>query len=103
MRSFDKQEQGYERDDGGRSLECAPIRVVRLPGSAVARLQPFQTCCSRRVDALFELADALLCARAPVASLPHLSLEPVVSLFIPATSLGVMTSRHLKSHDDLHP
>jgi Transposase DDE domain len=31
---------------------------------------------TRRADALFELGDALLCARA-VPSLPHLSLEPV--------------------------
>jgi hypothetical protein len=31
----------------------------------------------RRADALFELGDALLCAQAPLASLPQLSLEPV--------------------------
>ena len=31
----------------------------------------------RRADALFELADAVLCAGAPVVSLPELSLEAV--------------------------
>jgi hypothetical protein len=34
-------------------------------------------CCWRWGDALFELADATLCAPAPVASVPALSLEPV--------------------------
>ena len=27
----DNQEQGHEGDDGGRTLECAPIRAARLP------------------------------------------------------------------------
>src|SRR4029453_3645047 len=27
----DNQEQGHKGDDGGRTLECAPIRVARLP------------------------------------------------------------------------
>jgi hypothetical protein len=33
-------------------------------------------CCTRRADALVDLADALLSAPGPVASLPQLSLEP---------------------------
>src|SRR4029453_18346933 len=51
-----------------------------MPTSPLARLGAFRTelhaCFTRRADALFELGDALLCAQA-VASLPHLSLEPV--------------------------
>jgi hypothetical protein len=49
--------------------------------AALARLQGFRgelyACCTRRADALVDLADALLSAQGPVASLPHLSLEPV--------------------------
>ena len=45
-----------------------------------ARLRAFRAelyaCCTRRADALFDLADALLSAQGPVGSLPHLSLEP---------------------------
>ena len=48
--------------------------------AALARLQGFRAglhaCCTRRGDALVDLADALLSAQGPVASLPHLSLEP---------------------------
>jgi hypothetical protein len=48
--------------------------------AALARLQGFRAglhgCCSRRADALVDLADALLSAQGPVASLPQLSLEP---------------------------
>jgi hypothetical protein len=47
---------------------------------ALARLQAFRAelhaCCSRRADALVDLADALLSMQGPVASLPQLSLEP---------------------------
>jgi hypothetical protein len=47
---------------------------------ALARLQAFRAglyaCCTRRADALVDLADALLSAQGPVASLPQLSLEP---------------------------
>jgi DDE superfamily endonuclease len=50
------------------------------PPSALARLQGFRAglhaCCSRRADALVDLADALLSAPGPVWSLPQLSLEP---------------------------
>jgi hypothetical protein len=50
------------------------------PPSALARLQAFRaalyTCCLHRADALVDLADALLSAPGPVASLPQLSLEP---------------------------
>jgi hypothetical protein len=46
---------------------------------ALAGLQAFRTglhaCCTRRADALVDLADALLSAPGPVASLPQLSLE----------------------------
>jgi hypothetical protein len=48
--------------------------------AALARLQAFRAglhaCCTRRADALVDLADALLSAPGPVASLAHLSLEP---------------------------
>jgi hypothetical protein len=51
-----------------------------MPTFPLARLGAFRTelhaCCPRRADALFELGDAVLSAQA-VASLPHLSLEPV--------------------------
>ena len=50
------------------------------PPAALAGLQAFRAglhaCCLRRADALVDLADALLSAQGPVASLPHLSLEP---------------------------
>jgi hypothetical protein len=46
----------------------------------VQRLQGFRAglhaCCTRRADALVDLADALLCSET-VSSLPRLSLEPV--------------------------
>ncbi|MFC5115769.1 transposase [Amycolatopsis halotolerans] len=38
--------------------------------------QRFFDCLTSRADALFELADAALCANGPVASLAELSLEP---------------------------
>jgi hypothetical protein len=48
--------------------------------AALAGLQAFRAglyaCCLSRADALVDLADALLSAQGPVASLPHLSLEP---------------------------
>jgi hypothetical protein len=51
-----------------------------MPASPLARLDMFRSelhaCYTRRADALFELGDALLCAPT-IASLPHLSLEPV--------------------------
>jgi hypothetical protein len=47
--------------------------------AALARLQAFRAglhgCCTRRGDALVDLADALLSAPGPVTSLPQLSLE----------------------------
>ena len=50
------------------------------PAAALARLHAFRAglhaCCTRRADALVDLADALLSAPGPVASLPQLSLEP---------------------------
>jgi hypothetical protein len=52
-----------------------------MPTFPLARHVDFRAelhaCCTRRADALFELGDALLCTPTPVASLPHLSLEPV--------------------------
>ena len=48
--------------------------------AALARLRAFRAelygCFPRRADALVDLADALLSTQGPVASLPHLSLEP---------------------------
>jgi DDE superfamily endonuclease len=50
-----------------------------LPTSPLARLGHFRAelhaCCTRRADALFDLADALLCAPA-ITSVAQLSLEP---------------------------
>jgi DDE superfamily endonuclease len=50
------------------------------PPAALEGLQAFRAglyaCCLSRADALVDLADALLSAQGPVASLPHLSLEP---------------------------
>jgi len=50
-----------------------------MPTFPLARLGAFRAelhaCCTRRADALFDLADALLCAPA-VPSVAHLSLEP---------------------------
>ena len=50
------------------------------PPVVLARLQAFRAglhaCCTRRGDALVDVADALLSAHGPVASLPQLSLEP---------------------------
>ena len=37
----------------------------------------FHRCLTGWADAAFELADAVLCAPAPVASVPTLSLEPI--------------------------
>ena len=60
-------------------LPSALPAYLDLP-AALAGLQAFRTglhaCCTRRADALVDLADALLSAPGPVASLPHLSLEP---------------------------
>jgi hypothetical protein len=49
------------------------------PGTAelVGFRQTLYGCLTRWGDALFELADAALCAPAPVGSVPSLSLEPV--------------------------
>ena len=50
-----------------------------MPAFPLVRLGQFRAelhaCCTRRADALFDLADALLCAPA-VPSVAHLSLEP---------------------------
>jgi hypothetical protein len=61
---------------------AAPLSVLpsALPAypkapATLARLQAFRggfhACCTRRGDALVDLADALLSAQGPVASLPH--------------------------------
>ncbi len=46
-------------------------------GALRALRAAFHRCLSARSDALFELADAVLCSRGPVASLPVLSLSGV--------------------------
>ena len=59
-----------------------PSGLPAHPGPAAAPepLRAFRAelyaSCTRRADALVDLCDALLCAEAPVASLPHLSLQP---------------------------
>jgi hypothetical protein len=62
------------------SVHPSALPAYPDPAVALARLQGFRAelhaCCTRRADALVDLADALLSAPGPVASLPHLSLEP---------------------------
>jgi DDE superfamily endonuclease len=62
------------------SVHPSGLPAYRDPPSALARLQGFRAalhaCCTRRGDALLDLAGALLSASGPVASLPQLSLEP---------------------------
>jgi Transposase DDE domain len=63
-------------------LSVLPSGLADYPHrlAALAALQGFRaelhTCCTHRADALVDLADALLSAQGPVASLPQLSLEP---------------------------
>ncbi len=58
--------------DGGVGSEATPSRAA-----LVGFRQTLYGCLTRWGDALFELADAALCAPAPVGSVPALSLEPV--------------------------
>jgi hypothetical protein len=62
------------------SVHPSGLPAYRDPPVALARLQAFRAelhaCCSRRADALVDLADALLSLQGPVVSLPQLSLEP---------------------------
>src|SRR5918995_4268733 len=69
---------------GATQLACgcsvrSGCAAMPMPSSPLARLGAFRTelhaCFTRRADALFDLADALLCAPA-VPSVAHLSLEP---------------------------
>jgi hypothetical protein len=57
----------------GQGQEKTHSRVDRL----TAFRAEFYRCCWLRADALFELAEAVLCADRPVISLPELSLEGV--------------------------
>jgi hypothetical protein len=61
------------------SVHPSVLPAYPKPPAALARLQAFRAglhgCCTRRGDALVDLADALLSAQGPVASLPQLSLE----------------------------
>ena len=57
------------------SLQDTPARVEAL--SELSRFRgDLHACFTRRGDALFELADAMLCAQGPVRSPVELSLEP---------------------------
>ena len=56
-------------------LQDTPARVEALSGLSRFRAG-FHACFTRRGDALFELADAMLCAQGPVRSPVELSLEP---------------------------
>jgi hypothetical protein len=62
------------------SLLPSALRAYPDPSAALARLHAFRgelyACCTRRADALVDLADALLSAQASVTSVPQLSLEP---------------------------
>ena len=57
------------------SLQDTPARVEALSGLSRFRAG-LRACFTRRGDALFELADAMLCAQGPVRSPVELSLEP---------------------------
>ena len=59
---------GNDRGRDGHPAQNAPLIGFR---------QSFHRCLTRWGDALFELADAVLCSSAPVASVPGLSLDPV--------------------------
>ena len=63
------------------TLPCRGAGLPVLPGSqALGALREFRErlhgCLTARGDALFELANAVLCAGRPVRSLVQLSLEP---------------------------
>ena len=58
------------------SLQDGAARVEVLAGLSRFRRE-FYGCLTLRADALFELADAVLCAGGPVVSLPELSLAGV--------------------------
>jgi hypothetical protein len=57
------------------SASAALSGQLQIPQLVTFR-EGWYSCLGRRADALFELSDALLCADGPVASFPHLSLEP---------------------------
>ena len=57
------------------SLQDTPARVEALSGLSGFRAD-LRACFTRRGDALFELADAMLCAQGPVRSPVELCLEP---------------------------
>ena len=63
----------------GLTLPCRGEEVQAVPGAA-GPLREFRErlhgCLTARGDALFELADAVLCSDRPVRSLVQLSLEP---------------------------
>ncbi|OHV33436.1 hypothetical protein BBK14_33665 [Parafrankia soli] len=53
--------------------------VQQEPFAELSRFRcEFYSCLTRRADALFELADAVLCADGPVRSLVELSSAPTV-------------------------
>jgi hypothetical protein len=58
------------------SLQDRAARVEALTVLSRFR-QELYDCLTSRADALFELTDAVLCARGPVTSLPELSLAGV--------------------------
>jgi hypothetical protein len=63
------------------TLSCSGAGLPALPGNPdLTALAEFRRrlhgCLTARADALFELADAVLCAGRPVKSLVQLSLEP---------------------------
>ncbi|MFE3314926.1 transposase, partial [Embleya sp. NPDC059213] len=57
------------------SLPCGPVRAEAFAELSRFRVE-FHACLTRRSDALFELADAVLCADGPVRTLVGLSLAP---------------------------
>jgi hypothetical protein len=57
------------------SLQDTPAHVEALSGLTRFRAS-LHACFTRRGDALFELADSMLCAHGPVRSPVELSMEP---------------------------
>ena len=66
-----------QKDDQNQGLQLISVHdgvVAGESGDLAGFRREFYQCLSRRADALFELTDAVLCAQAPVRSLPELSL-----------------------------
>jgi hypothetical protein len=68
-----------QKEDHNQGLQLISVHDTGR-AAALGELSGFRErvyeCLTSRADALFELADAVLCAEGPVASLAELSLVP---------------------------